>query len=132
MGKKGKIEWYNNRSFYRPYINWLRAWVIIIFSALVCNIVAWLLASAFGINCLITISTLGDVLILVFARQITVWCIKVYQCYAPLKIRSRCCYTPSCSEYAILALEKYGVVRGYKMTIDRLLRCHPPGGIDFP
>lgn len=132
MGEKGKNEWYKNRLFYRPYINWLRVCIIIIISALVCYIVGGLLATALDINWLVTALTLCDLIILVFARRITVWCIRVYQCYAPLKTRSRCCCTPSCSEYAILALEKYGVVRGYKMTIDRLLRCHPPGGIDYP
>ena len=65
-------------------------------------------------------------------KNITVFCIKVYQKFAPIKVRSRCCFTPSCSDYAILALQKYGMLKGCKMVIDRLIRCHPPGGIDYP
>jgi uncharacterized protein len=43
-----------------------------------------------------------------------------------------CRYVPSCSEYAIEALERYGVVRGGAMAAWRLLRCHPlaKGGLD--
>jgi uncharacterized protein len=43
-----------------------------------------------------------------------------------------CRYVPSCSEYAIEAVERYGVLRGGVMAIGRLLRCHPfvRGGYD--
>ena len=37
-----------------------------------------------------------------------------------------CCrYIPTCSQYAIEALEKYGAVKGSWLTLKRLLRCHP-------
>ncbi len=36
-----------------------------------------------------------------------------------------CRYVPSCSEYAMEAVERYGVVRGCMMAIWRVLRCHP-------
>jgi uncharacterized protein len=58
--------------------------------------------------------------------------IKVYRMFiSPLKPPS-CRYIPTCSEYALLAIEKYGVVRGLKMAICRVARCHPfnPGGYD--
>ena len=43
--------------------------------------------------------------------------------------RPPCCkYYPTCSNYAIEALEKYGAVKGTYLTIYRLLRCHPLGG----
>ena len=44
-----------------------------------------------------------------------------------------CCrYIPTCSEYALIAVEKYGVVHGGWMAIKRILRCHPfhKGGYD--
>jgi len=46
----------------------------------------------------------------------------------------KCIFYPSCSEYAILAVEKYGVLKGILKSIFRILRCHPfnPGGVDFP
>lgn len=41
---------------------------------------------------------------------------------------SRCVFHPTCSEYAILAVEKHGLARGLKKTAGRLLRCRPGGG----
>ncbi|MBU5417691.1 membrane protein insertion efficiency factor YidD [Anaerobutyricum soehngenii] len=65
-------------------------------------------------------------------KYILIWFIRVYQRYAKSETRLRCCYTPSCSEYAILALKKYGLVIGSIKAFKRLLRCGPPGGIDYP
>ena len=44
-----------------------------------------------------------------------------------------CCrYTPTCSEYALQAVEKYGAVKGGWLAAKRILRCHPfhEGGYD--
>lgn len=45
-----------------------------------------------------------------------------------------CRFTPTCSEYARLALLKHGLARGLALAAGRLLRCHPlhPGGVDLP
>ena len=45
-----------------------------------------------------------------------------------------CRFTPTCSEYARLALLKHGLLRGCALTAGRLLRCQPlhPGGVDLP
>ena len=47
-------------------------------------------------------------------------------------IGSRCRFHPTCSAYALEALEKHGALRGGWLTLRRLLRCHPwgRGGID--
>jgi hypothetical protein len=52
---------------------------------------------------------------------------------SPLLPRS-CRFSPTCSEYARLALLKYGFWRGSALGAGRILRCHPlhPGGIDLP
>jgi putative membrane protein insertion efficiency factor len=42
-----------------------------------------------------------------------------------------CRYAPSCSAYAIEALERHGAFRGGWLTVKRLLRCHPWGGSGF-
>lgn len=44
-----------------------------------------------------------------------------------------CRYVPTCSEYAMEAVDRYGVMRGSAMAIWRLLRCHPlaKGGVDL-
>lgn len=48
-------------------------------------------------------------------------------CISPL-IPSRCRYTPTCSEYALEALETHGPIRGLWLSIKRIGRCHPWGG----
>lgn len=51
---------------------------------------------------------------------------------SPLKGGPTCRFVPSCSEYARLAIEKYGVMIGCYRAFRRILRCHPfhPGGYD--
>jgi putative membrane protein insertion efficiency factor len=39
-----------------------------------------------------------------------------------------CRYAPSCSEYAIQAVRKYGAIKGSWLGFKRLMRCHPWGG----
>lgn len=42
-----------------------------------------------------------------------------------------CRYQPTCSAYALEALEKHGAVRGSWLAIRRILRCHPGGGSGY-
>ena len=68
-------------------------------------------------------------------KRILLAIIKFYQKYlSGLKRYPTCRYIPTCSEYAVLAIEKYGVVKGSFKAIYRVLRCNPfsKGGVDFP
>ena len=59
--------------------------------------------------------------------------IKFYQKFiSPLKVVSSCRFYPTCSQYAIDAITKYGIIKGSFMSIKRILKCHPfhPGGYD--
>lgn len=47
-------------------------------------------------------------------------------CISPM-IPSRCRYTPTCSEYALEALDTYGPIRGSWLSVKRIARCHPWG-----
>ncbi|MDY4976536.1 MAG: membrane protein insertion efficiency factor YidD [Clostridia bacterium] len=65
-------------------------------------------------------------------KQLLLCLIKGYQKYvSPLK-RPCCRFVPTCSEYAVQALERYGVLRGGWMALKRILRCNPfcKGGYD--
>lgn len=58
--------------------------------------------------------------------------IKLYQ-RAPLSSHFSCRYIPTCSQYAIDAIEYYGVIKGSLMALWRILRCNPfsKGGVDI-
>jgi len=56
--------------------------------------------------------------------------IRMYQ-HMPLHTHSLCRYTPTCSEYTIIAIEEYGSIRGLFMGIKRILRCNPLGGSGY-
>lgn len=51
---------------------------------------------------------------------------------SPRKGKPCCRYIPTCSEYALLAIERFGALRGGRMAIWRILRCNPfsKGGYD--
>ncbi len=42
-----------------------------------------------------------------------------------------CRYVPTCSEYAVEAVERYGTLRGGWMALARIMRCHPLGGSGY-
>ena len=48
-------------------------------------------------------------------------------CISPFTPAS-CRYTPTCSEYCVQALRKYGLFKGVYLGLKRILRCHPWGG----
>lgn len=57
--------------------------------------------------------------------------VKFYQlCISPLKPPT-CRFTPTCSQYAIEALRKYGPLKGGWLALKRILRCHPWGGSGY-
>lgn len=65
-------------------------------------------------------------------KRVFIYFIKMYRtCISPL-FPAQCIYLPTCSEYAMQAIEKYGVIKGIILGIKRILRCHPgrPGGYD--
>lgn len=82
---------------------------------------------------IITIVVIDMVFLLLVLKRAVIWLVHLYQHYAPDEVRLKCVFEPSCSEYMIMAIEKYGALRGVGKGIGRLLRCHPPnGGKDVP
>lgn len=61
-----------------------------------------------------------------------IWVIRAYQLVISPMRPPTCRYYPSCSAYAVTALERHGLARGTWLAVRRLLRCHPwtPGGVD--
>ncbi len=66
-------------------------------------------------------------------KKILIFLVRLYRKYiSPLKGRGTCRFYPTCSQYAIEALEKYGAIKGTYLAIRRILKCHPfhKGGFD--
>jgi len=70
---------------------------------------------------------------LLFAKQLLIGMVRIYQAVASEKTRNRCRYEPSCSVYMIQAVEKYGFWQGFPKGLKRWRSCKPPnGGFDLP
>jgi uncharacterized protein len=67
------------------------------------------------------------------ARSLAVAPVHFYQRFVSPAIPQRCKYHPSCSQYAVTAIRRYGILRGLVLSGWRLLRCNPwsHGGVDF-
>ncbi len=65
-------------------------------------------------------------------KSMLLWMIKLYRHLLSPFFPMSCRFNPTCSEYAIEAIEKHGIVIGLFLTLRRLLRCHPfhEGGDD--
>ena len=57
--------------------------------------------------------------------EVLVLAIRLYQNTFSLLFPDACRYEPSCSQYAIDALRKYGLLKGSGRAVGRILRCHP-------
>ena len=58
--------------------------------------------------------------------------IRLYRIFISPLLGSNCRHTPTCSEYGIIALKKYGVFKGTFLTVKRIIKCNPlfKGGYD--
>ncbi len=66
-------------------------------------------------------------------KKLVIAVIKLYRRYlSPLKRKPACRFYPTCSQYALEAVTKYGAIKGTYLAILRILKCHPfhPGGYD--
>ena len=65
-------------------------------------------------------------------KALLLWLIRGYQlCLSPF-FGGQCRFYPSCSAYAVEAIDTHGALRGSWLAVSRLARCHPwhPGGVD--
>ena len=65
-------------------------------------------------------------------RWILIFLVRGYQVVLSPLLPASCRFYPSCSAYALEALERHGALRGSWLALRRLARCHPfrPGGYD--
>ena len=65
-------------------------------------------------------------------RKMAIAAIRLYQRVISPLLPDACIYVPTCSQYAVEALGRYGLLRGGLLAVRRILRCHPlhDGGFD--
>ena len=66
-------------------------------------------------------------------KRFLLWCIRFYRRYISPRKGGPCCrYSPTCSRYAVTAIERYGALKGGRMAVWRVMRCNPfaKGGYD--
>ncbi|WP_245959539.1 membrane protein insertion efficiency factor YidD [Orbus hercynius] len=61
-----------------------------------------------------------------------IWIIRGYQRFISPLLGPHCRFNPTCSHYAIIALKRFGLIKGSWLTVKRVLKCHPlhEGGDD--
>ena len=61
-----------------------------------------------------------------------IFMIKLYQKFISPLLGSNCRFLPTCSQYSIEAIQKYGAIKGGFLSVKRISKCHPfhPGGYD--
>ncbi len=66
-------------------------------------------------------------------KKLEMLLIRIYQKFLSPHLGKRCIYYPTCSQYVMQAVDKYGIIKGNILGIKRLLKCNPfsKGGIDY-
>lgn len=124
-----------------PEIDWLKSLgnvVILLLIGLLISIVIFYFSNQFIpmyalLSAQIVFIASMFFMVLIRASTILIWSIKIYQRLAPIELRNKCRFEPSCSVYMIQAIEKYGAVKGVSLGIRRLRKCNiTGGGFDYP
>lgn len=122
------------RVLVRPRIQWWKIGLQCLLPALAASFLGTLLVRR-GMDgttaCTLCLAALA-LYVLLRGKRALICLIQIYQRYAPASIRNKCRFEPSCSQYMILALEKYGLFKGLKKGVERLKRCNINyGGFDL-
>lgn len=63
--------------------------------------------------------------------KVAVVCIKFYRLALSPILPPSCRFTPTCSEYSITAIQRFGFLKGSYLSIRRIVRCHPGGDFGY-
>jgi len=64
-------------------------------------------------------------------RTLVLALIRLYQAVTPPSLRGACRHRPTCSEYAREAIARHGLLRGGRLALARVARCHPLGSAGY-
>lgn len=128
-------SWNYRRQLVRPVIPWGKILGFILLFALGA-LGAYFALAALGVPAGISllICAVGTAAaLLIHMKRILICLVRIYQRFAPDSLRNKCRFEPSCSQYMILSLQKYGLWKGLGKGIHRLRRCGVgDGGFDEP
>ena len=129
-------SWNYHREYTRPKLHALKVILYIITVSMLCCALYLLCRFTLTLTPILSaiICCIAFLLVILMnSKHIVIWCVHCYQHFAPVHVRSMCRFEPSCSEYMIMAVDKYGTFKGCKMGINRVWRCaHKDGGFDYP
>lgn len=125
---------YYERQLNRPKIKWPHFFLILSAPAAMALVLYFFLKNNFGKKKALMFSGCAlSACILLLIKKSLICIIQLYQHFAPDNLRKKCRFEPSCSDYMIFAIKKYGVLAGVKKGICRLKRCNiNHGGYDYP
>lgn len=132
------INYCINREIKRPKTSIITAMKYLIVLELATLLLAFILAKllvfiGFRYSFILLHFFVSVILIIMFLKRFSILFIELYQHYASEERRRKCTLKPSCSEYAILALNKYRILKALKMIYIRLFRkCNGIYSIDYP
>lgn len=128
-------SWNYKRVLIRPEINWKKV-LFFLFLPFVIILILYFVFNFFevdrGYSCLFC------AIVFVFywlsiSKKAVICVVRIYQRFAPDRIREKCRFEPSCSQYMVLAIEKYGLLKGLIKGVERIKRCNTDnGGYDYP
>lgn len=129
---------YSTRKINRPLLNYrqftLKWLVVLVVEIGIVTFTIWL-SHRFKLTFKVDVYIISCIIILTLflLRWLLIDCIKIYQHYAPEDVRRRCRMMPSCSDYAIISLQKYGLLLGVVLSCIRLYkRCDGTYRIEYP
>ena len=118
-----------------PKIKWLKVILSILITSCLSIGLEFLLEHFFHNLLMDILIPVGFILIMIFIhiKRVIIFFVEIYQNFAPITVREKCRFYPSCSDYMIMSLKKYGFFKGFPKGIKRMLRCkYPNGGYDYP
>lgn len=106
----------------RPSLRIKVALGVFLLYAVFISFLSVLLHKGLGVSLLLAIDISIFLSLPFVGRRFLIYCIQVYQHFAPERIRRRCICKPSCSEYSIEVLKKYGLIKGCRKIYIRLTK----------
>jgi len=132
--KKIVSDYVLKRELPRPKTNLINAAYFLSLLLLVCFAVSMIMRFLFEKIPFMLVFIFAFFLIsFILLKKIIIGMVEIYQHYMPEELRRRCLCMPTCSEYMILAVEKYGALKGLRKGMYRLMHtCKKDYKIDYP